>query len=138
VPDGVELLGATEDLVVLGNGNLIVSYDTVDGALRETVLAVPLDMHRVSLSPDGRYVAMSQRHQVTSLGQLVMVDVATGETVSVLDGFVDRDFAWTSPQTIVTVIFDDVYRLIEFDVPTGRSTVVADMRYPWFYVATTG
>ncbi|MEM7273378.1 MAG: hypothetical protein AAF547_09890, partial [Actinomycetota bacterium] len=138
MPDDAELLGATAEMIVVGDGERLWRIGRDGQWSWETELASPLDMNRAALSPDGSWVALAQSRPLTSLGTVVIVDTASGETVATLEGVVDREFSWTSPTTLVTVDHDGEYQLIEYDVVTGRRTGVARLGYPWVFVVATG
>ena len=135
-PSGYELLGGTEDLVMLTNGTNIVSYNLSSGVTTEAAMEGEPDAQRGALSPDGSLLALAQRHPLTSLGRISIIDTVSGALRATLPDVVDREFAWTSDETLVTVGYDgQEFQVIEFNVASELRTPVAAVTYPWIYVA---
>ena len=133
--DGLEPLGVAGDLIVLGGDGQLVRYDAATGLRSVAAINPTLDLHLAALSPDGSTIALAQRHSVISLGTLELVEVSTGQPVTTVDRIMDREFLWTSTDTITTVRFDgERYLLIEVDL-TGTTRTVATIGYPWVYLA---
>lgn len=94
------------------------------------------DAQRGALSPDGSLLALAQRHPLTSLGRISIIDTVSGALRATLPDVVDREFAWTSDETLVTVGYDgQEFQVIEFNVASELRTPVAAVTYPWIYVA---
>jgi hypothetical protein len=135
-PPGFELLGGTDELVILAGEDTVISYRLLTGETTEVAMQSQPDAQRGALSPDGSLIAFAQRHALTSLGQIAIVDRASGELRATLGDVVDREFAWTSDETLVTVGYDgQEFQVIEFNVADETRVPVAAVTYPWIYVA---
>lgn len=140
--EGLELLGTAGDMVVIGGQDRLVRYNVSTGEKQETVLDGQPDLHLASLSPDGTKLALAQRHPVTALGTLLIIDVVSGGVLMSVENVMDREFLWTSPDTLVTVGFNDQqYQVLEVESESesesSRISPLAVIRYPWVYLAAT-
>jgi WD40 repeat protein len=87
-------------LAVNDNLKAIMIWDTTSGQLQHRIKLVGEALPLLRFSPDGRYIAISQ------IGQVCVIEAATGQIVATLEQWVAGDFHWSADGEVLTVIMD--------------------------------
>jgi len=133
----LELLGLGDERAIFSDGESLATYDIASSTVTVAQLGQGRTIERSSVSPDGSFVALSQRPDIVSYSAIEIYDTRTGALLDVLDPVVDSHFDWSDEQTLLAMAPSETvgrWDIIQRDVLTGDVSEIASIDMPtvWF------